>query len=247
MSAPVYKKRQDVIAKIPNFWPLVFELAPPEIDHYIQPTDSEIISKALTNFHVSRFEVEQGDPRSLHFRFDFAENDYFTDRTLEKKFWYRRSKDGWAGLVSEPVKINWKKAKDTTNGLMDGALKLWDARKKAGDMNKKDLPEYDAMATLIESWNGENTSFFTWFAFVCAGPYVSAEESSEAIKDLQQAKAKAEKGDKDEEKDEPDAEDLLDLEPGVEAHEAGDDLANLIAEDLWPGAIKYFSKDRNQP
>ncbi|KAL1302962.1 hypothetical protein AAFC00_003280 [Neodothiora populina] len=242
MSAPIYEKRQQVISKIPNFWPLVFELAPPEIDHYIQPTDSEIIGKALSNLEVKRFEADGGDPRSLQFRFEFAENDWFTDKVLEKKFWYRRAKNGWAGLVSEPVKINWKKGKDTTSGLMDGAVKLWEARKKAGDMNKKDLKEYSTMAKLVENWNGENTSFFTWFAFVCAAPYVTAEESAEATKEMKEAKAKADKGEKEEEKDEPDAEDLIDLEPGVEVHEAGDDLANLIAEDLWPGAIKYFTQ-----
>lgn len=251
MSAPIYEKRQNVISKIPNFWPLVFELAPTEIDHYIQPTDSEIIGNCLTSLEVKRFEVplgsenssEGGDPRSLSFRFEFSENDWFTDRVLEKKFWYRRSKAGWTGLVSEPVKIHWKKAKDTTSGLMDGAIKLWEAREKAGDMNKKDLKEYEAVSKLIENWNGENTSFFTWFAFVCAGPYVSAEESAQATKEFNEDKEKLKKGESIEEKENEDdgEEDPMDMDPSVEVHEAGDDLANLIAEDLWPGAIKYFS------
>lgn len=231
----MYEKRQGVVSKIPNFWPLVFEQAPPEIDHYIQPTDSEILAKSLTNIEVKRFEldesVETGDPRSLLIRFEFSDNEWFTDKVIEKKFWYRKSQDGWAGLISEPVKINWKKGKDTTSGLLDGAVKLWEARTKAGDMNKKDLPEFKALEKLIENWNGENTSFFTWFGFVSAGPYVSAEESAQAIKDSKANKAASEENE----------EDLVDLEPGVEVHEAGDDLANLIAEDLWPGAIKYFS------
>lgn len=249
-SAPVYEKRQQVTSKIPNFWPLVFEMAPTEIDHYIQPTDSEIIGNCLTSLDVKRFEVpvgsdkasQGGEPRSLQFRFEFSENDFFTNRVLEKKFWYRRSKDGWSGLVSEPVKINWKKGKDPTHGLMDGATKLWDARKKAGDMNKRDLKEYAALAKLMENWSGDNTSFFTWFAFVCAGPsYVTAEESAEATEKLNELKEKFKKGEKIEEDED---EEPIDLEPPMEVHEAGDDLANLIAEDLWPGAIKYFSKNR---
>ena len=148
--------------------------------------------------------------------------------------------------MSEPVKIHWKKGKDTTSGLVDGAVKLWEARKKAGDMNKRDLKEYDALSKLIENWNGENTSFFTWFGFVTAGPYVSAEESAQAVKELKEAKDKAAKGEKvdvKEDDDDEDEDDPLDLEPGVEVHEAGDDFANLLAEDLWPGAIRYFSKD----
>ena len=238
------------MSKIPNFWPLVFETAPPEIEHFIQPTDSEIIGNCLTSLEVKRFEVpldsgetaESGNPRSLLFRFEFSENEWFTNRVLEKKFWYRKSKRGWAGLTSEPVKIDWKKGKDTTSGLLDGAVNLWEARKKAGDMAKKDLKEYKAMQKLMENWNGENTSFFTWFGYVAAGPYVSAEESAEAFNKAKEDRARAAKGEKVEEEDNDEDEELMDLEAVVEVHETGDDLANLLAEDLWPSAIKYFSK-----
>lgn len=238
----MYEKRQQVISKIPNFWPLVFEQAPPEIDHYIQPTDSEIIGKSLTSLEVKRFEVdesgENGEPRSLLFRFEFSENDFFTNKVLEKKFWYRRSAKGWAGLVSEPVKINWKKGKDTTHGLVDAAFKLFEARKAAGDMHKSDLKEHKAITKLLEIWNGENTSFFTWFAYVSPVPYITAEESVQATKKAKETKAKVE-----EEEIEDVEEDIENLVEPAEAHEAGDDLANLIAEDLWPSATKYFSKD----
>lgn len=241
MSKPVYEKRQQVIAKIPNFWPLVFEQVPPEIDHYIQPTDSEIIGTSLTGLEVKRFEIdesgENGEPKSLSFRFEFSENDFFTDKVLEKKFWYRRSEKGWAGLISEPVKINWKKGKDTTHGLGDAAIKLFEARKAAGDMHKSDLKEHKAIMKLLENWNGENTSFFTWFAYVSVVPYITAEESAQATKKAKEAKT-------EEEEIEDVDEDIENLAAEhAEVHEAGDDLANLIAEDVWPGAIKYFSKD----
>lgn len=235
----MYEKRQKVISKIPNFWPLVFEQVPPEIDHYIQPTDSEIIGKSLTSLEVKRFEIdesgENGEPKSLSFRFEFSENDFFTNKVLEKKFWYRRSEKGWAGLVSEPVKINWKKGKDTTHGLVDAAIKLFEARKAAGDMHKSDLKEHKAIMKLLENWNGENTSFFTWFAYVSVVPYITAEESAQATKKAKEAKAEEEIEDVDE--------DIDNLAEHAEVHEAGDDLANLIAEDVWPSAIKYFSKD----
>lgn len=241
----MYAKRQAIIAKIENFWPLVFEAAPPEIDHYLQPTDSEIFAKSLTGLDVKRFEIAEsngdsgeGDPRSVAIRFEFSENDWFTDSVLEKKFWYRRSAKGWSGLVSEPVKINWKKGKDTTHGLMNAAIKLWEARQKAGDMNKSDLPEHKALGKLLENWNGENTSFFTWFAFVSAGPYVTAEESAKVTKEMNEKKQNGGTI----EIPEIDEEEIAAMEDIVEVHEAGDDLANLLADDLWPGAIKYFSK-----
>lgn len=243
-SLPLYKKRQEIIAQIPHFWPLAFEQSPPEIDQFIQPTDSEIFGTALTNLSVSRFEIPvddadstAGNPRSVSVRMEFAENEWFTDTVLEKRFWYRRAEDGWTGLVSEPVKINWKKGQDPTQGLTDAAYKLWEARKKAGDMAKRDLPEYKALAKLVNQWNGGNTSFFTWFGFVSAKKWVSAEESEKATKEEEERRRKRKSGEKveDPEMSEEDDQD-------VEVHEAGDDLANLIAEDFWPSAIKYFTQ-----
>lgn len=249
MSAPLYAKRQEAISRIPGFWPLVFEQAPPDIDQYIQPSDSEIFAKCLTGLDVTRPEIplgpekisnETGHPRSLRIRFEFSENEWFTDKVLEKTFWYRRSADGSAGLVSEPVRVHWKKGKDVTQGLMDGAIKLWEARQKAGgNMNKKDLPEFGALAKTVENWSCHNTSFFTWFAFVSAGRWISAEESAEATKKEAERRRKFKEGVKDEEPEDEDDEQAEEL---VEVCEDGDDLATTIAEDLWPGAIKYFSE-----
>lgn len=254
LSAPVYAKRHAAIAKIPNFWPLVFEQAPPDIDQFIQPTDSEIFSECLTGLDVTRFELSLGpekivdgslggSPRSLCIRFEFAQNDWFTDEALEKRFWYRRANDGWVGLVSEPVKVHWKKGKDMTQGLMDGVIKLWEARKKAGDMKKKDLSEYTALAKIVDNWNGSNTTFFTWFAFISGRRWVSAEESAQATKEEAERRRKVNSGEKVES---PGMSEDDGLEQEVEVHEAGDDLATMIAEDLWPSAIKYFSESFQQ-
>ena len=256
LGVPLYAKRQELVSKIPNFWPLVFELPPPEIDAYMQVSDSEIFGKYLTGFDVRRFEVplgperiqqgdaDEGDPRSLAIRFEFAENEWFEDGVLEKKFWWRRAKDGWTGLVSEPVRIHWKKGKDPTRGLTDGATKLWEARKEAGDMSKRDLPEFDALARILENWNGTNTSFFTWFAYVSPRRWVSAEESAEAVKQERRRREELAQGSaKGTASPIPEPEPL---EQQVEVHEDGDSLANVFAEDLWPGAIRYFSKHEHR-
>lgn len=46
---------------------------------------------------------------------------------LEKRFWYRRSKEGWSGLVSEPVRIHWRRGKDLTGGLGELVWRMWEA------------------------------------------------------------------------------------------------------------------------
>jgi len=251
ISEPLYAKREQLVSQIPNFWPLVFEQAPPEIDTYIQPSDSEVFAQCMIGLDVRRFEVplgperikedsDGGDPRSVSIRFEFAENDWFEDTILEKKFWYRRANDGWTGLVSEPVRIHWKKGKDMTHGLMEGTLKLWEARKQAGDMTLRDLPEFDALSKLVENWNGSNTSFFTWFAFISARRWVSAEESRRATLAENERRRKIKDGGKVETADTPEPDTL---EQQVEVHEDGDSLAMVIADDLWPSAIKYFSKN----
>jgi len=251
MSAALYAKRQTIISQIANFWPLVFEFAPPEIDAYIQPSDSELFGKCLIGLDVKRFEVplgpekieqeaESADPRSILIRFEFAKNEWFEDTVLEKRLWWRRSRDGWTGLVSEPVKIHWKKGKDLTHGLLDGAIELWEARTQKGDMSARDLPAFDTLAKLLDNWNGANTSFFTWFGYVSSRRWVSAEESLAAIKAEKERRQNLAHGAvQTDEVSDPD--DEL-LEQQVEVHDEGDTLANVIAEDLWSGAIKYFSR-----
>ena len=232
------------MAKIAGFWPLVLEEAPQEIGRFIQPSDSEIFATSLTAIEVDRFElgdsdIGRGDPRSIEITFHFSENKWFTDSILRKRFWWRRANDGWTGLVSEPVRIDWKKGKDPTKGLMDGAIKLWEARKQVGDMRRRDIPEFDHMAKLTETWNGDNTSFFTWFAFVSSRRWVSEEESGAAIEAEKERRARAARGEDTTAVQLPEEDQL---EGQVEAHEEGESLATLFAEDLWPGAIKYFSR-----
>ncbi|KAI9792350.1 MAG: hypothetical protein M1833_001121 [Piccolia ochrophora] len=255
--APLYHKRQALIAKIQNFWPLVFEQAPPDVDQFIQPSDSALLANSLKQVDVSRFEIEPhsksagGDPRSVAIRLEFGPNDHFEDEVLEKHFWFRRAHDGWTGLVSEPVKIQWKKGKDLTDGLTDLVVEAWTAEKRSeqvangtaskGISKRLDLPEHKAIIKKLETASEGSQSFFAWFAF--RGRHISSEESVAATKAEAERREKVKTGDKTDRKaedDESEDEDAPEME--LEIFPAGDDLAVAISEDLFPGALKYFSQ-----
>ncbi|KAK3327197.1 nucleosome assembly protein [Cercophora scortea] len=250
LSRPLYEKRHKTVSQIPNFWPLVIEQAPPDIDEYIQPSDSSLLLSSLTSLYVTHFEVENGgtgDPRSVAIRWEFSENDYFEDRVLEKKFWQRRAKDGWTGLVSEPVDIKWKKGKDLTHGLLGMVKAVWDEEQDAlknGQPTKgnKFTPKQKALKSKIENTGLGGQSFFSWFGFV--GPRVSAEESriatekENAKRQLRKSGGEADSPMEDDNEDDEDEDDLDELEIFPD----GDTLALAITDDLWPGAIKYFTQ-----
>ncbi|KAH6648992.1 NAP family protein [Truncatella angustata] len=257
MTKSLYEKRQKTVADIANFWPLVFENPPQEVDQYIQVTDSEVIASSLKSFWVSRFEVEdgsKGDPRSISIKFEFKENEYFEDTILEKKFWYRQSKDdNFAGLVSEPVPIKWKPKKDLTDGLLDMAVTVYEQEKKSGKTGipktKDFTPEQKALQKKIQSTGMGGISFFAFFGY--RGYPVSAEEDKEARqKEQEQRRLRTEGKATDEDEDEiPDLVEADEDEGDEEILEIftdGEELAIAIAEDLWPSAIKYFTNAQEQ-
>jgi hypothetical protein len=241
LTAPLYEKREKLVSQIPNFWPLVIEQAPPDIDQFIQPSDSALLLFALKSLSVSHFEAnspDTGNPRSIAIKFEFTENDHFTNTVLEKKFWYRRARDGWTGLVSEPVRINWKEGEgnDLTGGLLDAVCNAWDSANKANGEAAKGLNDKQkALAEKISGTGMGGLSFFAWFGFV--GRKISEAESREAS----EAEKKRKKGE-DVEGLTEEEEEQEDLEMSLEIFPDGDDLAVAFAEDVWPGAIKYFSE-----
>ena len=189
---------------------------------------------------------------------EFGENEYFEDKVLEKKFWYRRSRDGRAGLVSEPVPIKWKAGKDLTQGLLDLTVKIWEQDKKDGHANgtskdqKKTKPEdwtadQKALREKIDTYGLGGVSFFCWFGF--RGEYISAEENVIAVEEDKKRRAdkasgkpvEPEEAEDEEEDEEDEEEDPL----ALEIFPDGDDLAVALSEDLWPSALKYFSKSRD--
>jgi hypothetical protein len=165
---------------------------------------------------------------------------------LEKKFWFRKTKD-WEGLVSEPVKINWKKDKDLTGGLTDAACKLAEVRKKlsadtsSGAARKEETKtkEYKKLAQKIETSADASVSFFGLFSFVSGYRWVSEQESEQAVKEEKERFEKIRRGEKVDQEDEDD-EDPQDYQE-VEVFPGGDEVATIIAEDMWPNAIKYYS------
>ncbi|KAE9364151.1 hypothetical protein N431DRAFT_355071 [Stipitochalara longipes BDJ] len=265
LTTPLYTRRSKTVSQIPNFWPLVLEQAPPDIDQYIQPSDSALLLSSLLSFSVSHFEITAGDPRSVSVRFEFAENEYFADSVLEKKFWYRRSRDGWSGLVSEPVPIRWKQERDLTGGLLDLVVKAWEVERstEGGKKGVKGLsPEQKALRKKIENTGMGGLSFFAWFGFI--GRRVSAEESAAALAaekrrraarearksngNKRKSRSRSRESTPGSEEDESEQEEAAEDEVGMslEIFPDGDDLAVAFTEDLWPGAIKYFTQAQEQ-
>jgi hypothetical protein len=242
----LWKKRAEIIAKIPHFWTLVFEQIPPELENFLQPSDFKVFVDCLETLDVTRFEIDdpKGSPKSVLIKFGFGDNEYFENKVLEKKFWFRQSKDGWEGLVSEPVKINWKKGKDLSEGLTDAACKLAEAQKKlgAGAPVKKvaQLPEYKTLAAKIEESTEASLSFFAWFGFVSSFRWISAEESEKARKDDAAQLEKLKRGERPDEEEEDDEDQDVDYQE-TEVFPQGDVCATLIAEDVWPSALRYYS------
>jgi hypothetical protein len=80
-------------------------------------------------------------------------------------------------------------------------------------------------------------SFFTWFGF--RGRKFTAEDDKIGAKAEEELRKKRKAG---EDIPDEDDEELDEDEYEYEVFPTGDDLAVAIAEDLWPGAIQYFSK-----
>lgn len=274
--APLIQKRSEII-NMPEvqaeFWMRVFASAPPEIDEYILPGDAAVLGESLKNMTVERFELDaegKGEPRSLRFTFEFKtgeENPFFTNEKLVKEFYWRqeisKSSSGrtrtWEGLVSDPVRINWKKDMDLTKGLLDAACDLAEAEKKKGGDRKK-LPEYTALVKKVEEVEAEaanneedddddeempspvGVSFFGFFGY--RGRDISAAKSQESAKEIEARWAKVQNGEDINEAGDSDDEDddEGDSLEDAEIFPDGDDLAVAIAEDLWPDALNYYGK-----
>jgi hypothetical protein len=266
--APVLAQRQQTIDKIPGFWAVVFDNAAVELEAAITPADSEIFANALVRLEVLRPEIPAGasytdsgldkfgEPRSVTINFYFKENEWFSDSVLSKTLYFRYSKDGSTGLVSDPVKINWKAGKDLTEGLTDAAFELWAAQKqipsqkldavlskddrKARDAQAKELPQYKNLVKLLEEKVNGAISFFNFFSY--RGRWTSAAENKEALAKVNARRTAALAG-ADDESDDEDDEDFDFAEEEAETFPPGHDVAVTIAEDIWPDAIDYFFAD----
>ena len=231
-------------AKIPNIWGHVLKKAfIDNIDEYIRPFDLELLSHSLRSLSVTRFEIdehERGDPRSVAIRFEFAENEYFEDTVLEKKFWWRQSKHGFARLVSEPVEIRWKKGRDLTDGLLHLAKAVFDERR--GKPHQELTGSQRALEARIDKIDMSDVSFFAWFGYI--GEYVSAEESRIAIDEEKEERRRRKAGDDTARKENDDGESGGDGNDSddLEIFPSGDAITREIVDNLWPDAVGYISQ-----
>lgn len=144
--------------------------------------------------------------------------------------------------MSEPVQIKWKKGKDLTGGLLDLVCKAWDVEGN-GEAIKGMSAEQKTLKKKIENTGMGGLSFFAWFGYI--GRKVSKEESDDAKmreaerRTLRKSGQGVQESMENEDDDEDEAEDIS---MSLEIFPDGDELAIAITEDLWPGAMRYFSK-----
>merc|ERR1711939_173018 len=237
---PLYTKRKALLDRVPDFWPTVFGNGPQEVQQFLSPDDLALIS-CIKSFTVDRYQIEsetKGEPRSLRFTFEFAENEFIENKQLVKDFEYKPREDGPGSLVSKPVPIKWKnKKKDFTHGLLDGAVELHSAEEALKLKNGKEQVEIvdrealwkheklrDKMVKLDES-DEDQPSFFNWFGFR------GAVNTSVPKKPADNGANGADDEDDDEEVDQ-----MLE----VEIFPAGEEVAIVLAEELWTDATDYF-------
>lgn len=148
--------------------------------------------------------------------------------------------------------IAWKKGKDLTGGLLDLVCKAWHADLARQDAGRGDSPsspgdakealtaEQKALKKKIDQTGMGGLSFFAWFGFI--GRRVSAKESEEATRIEVERREGRKQGQKIESPVENESDEAEGAGMSLEIFPDGDDLAVAITEDLWPGAIKYFSE-----
>lgn len=180
---------------------------------------------------------------------EFAPNSYLVDKVIEKKFWYRHSREGWSGLVSEPVDVRWHENKDLSEGLLNAVWKAWtEEQLHLANTGSRDiralLPEQEVLRQMIGRTALEGITFFAWFGFI--GRRISHDENVKVLANLKAKKAARAAGRAVSDFEQPPEgeQEAIIADKMVEALEIfpnGDDLAVSFAEDLWPGAIKYFS------
>jgi len=102
---PYFKKRSELIAKIPNFWVSAF-VNHPQVSALLNEDDEEAL-QYLTKVEVQEFEdIKSG----YTINFTFASNPYFTNDVLKKEFHLNDSGDP----SSKSSAISWKEGQDLT-------------------------------------------------------------------------------------------------------------------------------------
>ncbi len=133
------------------------------------------------------------------------------------------------------------------------AKAVWDEEQAAGangakSKGKKELTaKQKALKEKIDGIGLGGVSFFAWFGF--RGEPVTAEESKIAVREERDRRKRRAGGEEvpTPEPSEDGEQDLEDLDEDLEIFPMGEQLALAISDDLWTGALKYFSKWRRFP
>ncbi|KAJ2288943.1 hypothetical protein IWW55_006398, partial [Coemansia sp. RSA 2706] len=136
--APLYKKRQGVVAEIPKFWLTCLEKHP-IITSLIEMEDAEAIS------YLQDIEIQRSAENPINYKvvFVFGENPYFANDKLIKEFDF--SDKGNAKVTNH--KIDWKSGRDLTA-----------AAKKREAENDGDEFSEDEEASFFSWFDDENGS-----------------------------------------------------------------------------------------
>ncbi|PWN33897.1 uncharacterized protein FA14DRAFT_161526 [Meira miltonrushii] len=78
---PLFDERDEIINSVEKFWPKTL-MNSQGLAVFIDDEDRE----ALNSLKAIRVDRDSKDPRSVTIHFDFNDNEYFSDKTLSKKF-----------------------------------------------------------------------------------------------------------------------------------------------------------------
>jgi len=154
---PFFEKRNELIAKIPNFWVTAF-VNHPQISAILDEDEEECLH------FLSKLEVEEFEDIKSGYRikFYFDENPYFENDLLEKEFHLGAGGDP----ASKSTSIKWKEGSELAKRLKDHANAF--KNESEGSKNSRKRPhEYPR-------------TFFTWFT---DHGDASADDIAEVIKD----------------------------------------------------------------
>lgn len=248
--APIYERRAEVTNGIPSFWPRALANFS-DLDTAITEPDAHILEECLASIDVKR--PDPKEIRSFDIIFKFKENEFFSNTELKKSFVYKELGTESRGIVSEPVKIDWKEGKDVTNGATTAAYDYYHAKVK--ELKEKGLgvseiqePDWESFIPESEGGgcgghgsddghdhdhdhdhDGPQRSFFNWFSWWGSGiVFEKLKAAMEKVKESNDTEGEIEIDDDDE-----------DVYPG------GEIVSQSIVKDLFPNASKFFSKSRH--
>jgi len=130
MRQPILLKRDQLVAKVPDFWEVAF-LSNQNMEPHLSPTDVELLK------HTRRFAVRECDNALDGFdvNFEFESNDIITNKTLTKKYRFllptNGSEDSKSGETSRSSRrtrnvtsdrIQWHKNVKETEESLFGVL-----------------------------------------------------------------------------------------------------------------------------